>query len=151
VDAQRNGDAFDEHGFIRTGDLGLVDRDGFVTITGRLKDIVIRNGENIAAAEVEELVRLHPDVADAVVVGLPDARTGERLCAILELRPGHRELDVPGLAAHLEAHGLRRQAWPEQVEVVRLLPRTATGKVDKPELVERFGPSPDIAVEQRAT
>ncbi len=133
VDARLNVDAFDEHGFIRTGDLGLVDHDGFLTITGRLKDVVIRNGENIGAAEVEELVRLHPDVADAVVVGLSDARTGERLCAIIvELRPGHQGLDVASrLAAHLEVQGLRRQAWPEQVEVVGLLPRTATGKVER--------------------
>jgi acyl-CoA synthetase (AMP-forming)/AMP-acid ligase II len=151
VEARLNVEAFDEHGFLRTGDLGLVDQDGFVTITGRLKDIIIRNGENIGAAEVEELVRLHPDVVDAVVVGLPDPRTGERLCAIIELRPGHQGLEVEGLAAHLEAQGLRRQAWPEQVEVVNLLPRTATGKVDKSELVERFGPPTDIAVEQRAT
>ncbi len=151
VDPRLDVDAFDAHGFIRTGDLGLVDLDGFVTITGRLKDVVIRNGENIAAAEVEELVRLHPAVADAVVVGLPDARTGERLCAIVEPRPGHQGLDVARLAVHLEAQGLRRQAWPEQVEVVSLLPRTATGKVDKSALVERFGSPPDIAVEQRTT
>jgi acyl-CoA synthetase (AMP-forming)/AMP-acid ligase II len=138
VDAQLDADAFDEQGFFRTGDLGIVDDEGFVAITGRLKDIVIRNGENISAAEVEDLVRLHPNVADAVVVGVPDARTGERLCAVIELRIGHVGLDVGSLGSHLKAHGLRRPAWPEQVEMVPSLPRTAAGKVDKLELQAKY-------------
>ena len=138
VDPSLDAAAFDEGGFIRTGDLGTVDDEGFVTITGRLKDVVIRNGENIWAAEVEELIRLHPAVVDAVVVGLPDERTGERLCAVIELRAGHDPFDVTSLAAHLEANGLRRQAWPERVENMSALPRTIAGKVDKPDLQERF-------------
>ncbi|HWE67396.1 MAG TPA: AMP-binding protein [Acidimicrobiales bacterium] len=142
VDPLLNADAFDEDGFLRSGDLGLVDDDGYVTITGRLKDVVIRNGENISAAEVEELIRLHPHVVDAVVVGLPDERTGERLCAVVEQRAGREPLDVTRIGAHLQAHGLRRLAWPEQVELVPSLPRTVAGKVDKPELRARFTPGP---------
>ncbi len=138
VDPSLDAAAFDEGGFIRTGDLGAVDDEGFVTITGRLKDVVIRNGENIWAAEVEELIRRHPAVVDTVVVGLPDERTGERLCAVIELRAGHDPFDVTSLAAHLETNGLRRQAWPERVENMSALPRTIAGKVDKPDLQERF-------------
>jgi acyl-CoA synthetase (AMP-forming)/AMP-acid ligase II len=138
VDGALDAAAFDRDGFLRTGDLGTVDPDGYVTITGRLKDVVIRNGENIAAAEVEELLRLHPGVADAVVIGLPDERTGERVCAVLELQPDAPEPDVAALATQLRTHGLRPQAWPEQVEIVVSLPRTLAGKVDKFALTERF-------------
>jgi cyclohexanecarboxylate-CoA ligase len=139
VDATLDADAFDPAGFFRTGDLGTVDAEGFVTITGRLKDVVIRNGENISAAEVEELVRTHAGVADAAVIGLPDVRTGERVCAVLELRREAGEIDVAALAAHLEPLGLRPQAWPERVEVVDVLPRTVAGKIDKAALSTRFG------------
>jgi cyclohexanecarboxylate-CoA ligase len=138
VDASQDADAFDQSGFIRTGDLGMVDADGFVTITGRLKDVVIRNGENISAGEVEELLRTHPAVADAAVIGLPDQRTGERVCAVLELRPDVDELDIAGITSHLRTLGLRPLAWPEQVEVLASLPRTLAGKIDKAALVERF-------------
>ncbi len=138
VDRSLDAQAFDEKGFLRTGDLGAVDAEGFVTVSGRLKDVVIRNGENIAAAEVEELLHLHPEVADAVVIGLPDPRTGERVCAVLAMRPGAGVPDVATIAAHLRTKGLRPQAWPEQVEVVASLPRTVAGKVDKSELTARF-------------
>jgi cyclohexanecarboxylate-CoA ligase len=142
VDPSLDAAAFDDRGFMSTGDLGTVDDEGFVTITGRLKDIVIRNGENISAAEVEELIRLHPGVVDAVVVALPDVRTGERLCAVIEPRVGQDPLGVASLGAHLETIGLRRQAWPEQVENVPSLPRTIAGKVDKLELKEKFSLAP---------
>jgi cyclohexanecarboxylate-CoA ligase len=135
---------FDRRGFLRTGDLGMVDAEGFVTITGRLKDVVIRNGENISAAEVEELLRKHPAVADAAVIGLPDPRTGERVCAVLELRPEADELDVPAVSSYLRTFGLRPQAWPEQVEVIASLPRTVAGKIDKAILTDRFGPTNGI-------
>ena len=138
VDPRLDADAFDDRGFLRTGDLGTVDVDGYVTVTGRLKDVVIRNGENISAAEVEELVRLHPSVTDAVVIGLPHARTGELVCAVLELHPGAEAPDVAAIAGHLVGHGLRPQAWPERVEVVTTLPRTVAGKVDKADLTARF-------------
>jgi cyclohexanecarboxylate-CoA ligase len=138
VDESLDADVFDSHGFLRTGDLGVVDAEGFVTITGRLKDVIIRNGENIAAAEVEELMRMHPAVADAAVIGLADVRTGERVCAVVEMRPEMDELDVRAVASHLKALGLRPQAWPEQVEVVPHLPRTVAGKIDKPALSSRY-------------
>ena len=88
VDADLDHEAFDDEGYLRTGDLGTVDAAGYVRITGRLKDVVIRNGENVSTAEVEVLLRAMDVVADAAVIGLPDARTGERVCAVIETTPG---------------------------------------------------------------
>ena len=131
-------EAFDNEGYLRTGDLGTVDSSGYVRITGRLKDVVIRNGENVSTAEVEILLRAMDAIADAAVIGLPDDHTGERVCAVLELAPGASSLDVGAVSARLSERGLRRIAWPEQVECVPSLPRTPAGKIDKTELVEMF-------------
>jgi cyclohexanecarboxylate-CoA ligase len=136
VNSSLDEQAFDDLGYFRTGDLGSIDADGFVTITGRLKEVVIRNGENIGCAEVEELLRTHPQIRDGVAIGLPDIRTGERVCAVLELRTVEPPLDVGALRTFLRAQGLRLHACPEQVEIVASLPRTRAGKVDKSELVE---------------
>jgi acyl-CoA synthetase (AMP-forming)/AMP-acid ligase II len=138
VDAALDTDGFDEDGWFRTGDLGWIGDDGNVRITGRLKDIVIRNAENISVLEIEEMLFRHPAVADASVLGLPDARTGERVCAVVVLRPGGT-LDLQDLRAHCEAEGLARQKCPEQLEIVDELPRNPMGKVVKPELRRRFG------------
>jgi acyl-CoA synthetase (AMP-forming)/AMP-acid ligase II len=139
VNPALSADAFDDEGWLRTGDLGTIDAEGYVRITGRLKDVVIRNGENIGTAEVEELLRGHPQVADAAVFGLPDSRTGERVCAVLELVPAAPRLGLDDVRAFLERHGLRRQAWPEQLETVEALPRTVAGKIDTPVLRNQFG------------
>jgi acyl-CoA synthetase (AMP-forming)/AMP-acid ligase II len=138
VDPSISAAAFDDEGWLRTGDLGTIDAEGYVRITGRLKDVVIRNGENIGTAEVEELLRGHPHVADAAVFGLPDSGTGERVCAVVELVPAAPQLDLADVGAFLESRGLRRQAWPEQVEAVEALPRTVAGKIDTRQLRERF-------------
>ncbi len=138
VDPALDADAFDAGGWFRTGDLGSIDADGNVRITGRLKDIIIRNAENISALEVEEVVRSHPAVADAVVIGLPDPRTGERACAVVVLHPG-TAVDLDGLVAVCAARGLARYKHPEQVEIVDALPRDGMGKVRKTELRDRFG------------
>ncbi len=139
VDPSLNTHAFDDEGWLCTGDLGTIDAEGYVKITGRLKDVVIRNGENIGTAEVEELLRGHPDVADAAVFGLPDSRTGERVCAVLELVPNAPHLDLEGIGTFLQSRGLRRQAWPEQLETMETLPRTVAGKIDTGQLRQRFG------------
>ncbi len=136
IDADLDSDAFDVGGYLRTGDLGTVDDDGYVRITGRSKDVVIRSGENIGTAEVEELLRANHAIADAAVIGLPDERTGERVCAVLELIPGEAPLDVESVGGYLGSRGLRRQAWPEQVEISDALPRTVAGKIDKMRLRE---------------
>jgi acyl-CoA synthetase (AMP-forming)/AMP-acid ligase II len=134
VDHCLDTEAFDDEGYLRTGDLGSIDVDGYVHITGRMKDVIIRNGENVGAAEVEDLLRSHESISDVAVIGLADDRTGERVCAVVELAPDANPLDVEAVGQYLQGKGLRRNAWPEQVELVPSLPRTTAGKVDKSQL-----------------
>lgn len=133
--------ALDRDGFVdgwfRTGDLGHVDEHGYVYITGRAKDVIIRNAENISALEVEDALRRHPGVSDVAVIGLPDARTGERVCAVIVPNEGH-QLDVATLAQHCQSLGLAKQKCPEQVEVVAELPHNPMGKVLKQALRDRY-------------
>lgn len=129
----------DSRGFFRTGDLGCLDPDGYVVITGRLKDVIIRKGENISAKEVEDHIFTHPDIADVAVIGLPDERLGERCCAVLVSRAGHTVPSVDALGRHLRERGLMTQKWPEQVFEVAALPRNAAGKVLKHALVAELG------------
>jgi acyl-CoA synthetase (AMP-forming)/AMP-acid ligase II len=137
VDSSLDEEGFDREGWFRTGDLGCIGGDGNVRLTGRLKDIVIRNAENISVLEIEEMLFRHPAVADASVLGLPDARTGERVCAVVVLRP-ESTLTLEDLRAHCAAEGLARQKCPEQLEIVDELPRNPMGKVVKPQLRQRF-------------
>ena len=130
--------AFVEDGWYVTGDVGVLDEDGYLTITDRKKDIIIRGGENISAAEVEELLLRLPAVAEAAVVAAPDARFGEHACAFVRVLPG---ADVPSLElvrSHLAAAGLGRQKWPEELQVTTDFPRTASGKVQKYVLREQL-------------
>jgi acyl-CoA synthetase (AMP-forming)/AMP-acid ligase II len=122
---------FDDEGWYRTGDVGVVDDEGYLTITDRVSDIIIRGGENISAQEVEELVLGVDGVAEVSVVGVPDDRFGERAAAVLRLRPGAGEPSLDDVRAHLRAAGLARQKWPESLHVVEDLPRTPSGKVQK--------------------
>jgi acyl-CoA synthetase (AMP-forming)/AMP-acid ligase II len=133
VDPTLDRDAVDEQGWFRTGDLGFVDIEGNVHLTGRLKDIVIRNAENISVIEIEELLFKHPSVSDAAVLGMPDPRTGERVCAVVVTRPG-AVLTLEALREHCRAEGLALQKCPEQLEFVAEMPRNAMGKVLKQEL-----------------
>jgi acyl-CoA synthetase len=123
--------AFDDEGWYRTGDVGVLDEDGYLTITDRKSDVIIRGGENISAAEVEELLLGMPAVAEAAVVAAPDARLGEHAAAVLRLRPGHPAPGLGEIRARLEQAGLARQKWPEEVHVVADFPRTPSGKVQK--------------------
>ena len=138
VDASLDGDAFDDDGWLRTGDLGRLEPAGLV-VTGRLKDVIIRKGENISAKEVEDLVYGHPKVADVAVIGLPDPALGERCCAVVACRDADDPLRFEELVAHLEDTGLMRQKFPEQLELVDVLPRNAGGKVVKTVLRDRYG------------
>jgi len=126
--------AFDDEGWYRTGDMGVLDADGFLTITDRLNDVIIRGGENISAAEVEEVIATLPQVAEVAVVAAPDARLGEHACAVVRLVPGAAPIDLGTVTTHLERAGLARQKWPEELRVVDDLPRTASGKVRKVDL-----------------
>jgi len=121
----------------RFGDLGRIDGDGMLHVTGRIKDIVIRGGENISVREVEELLMIHPDVDSVAVVGYPDPRLGERCCAmIVSARPDR--VGLADLSEFLLANGLAKFKLPERVEVVEEMPMTATGKIRKAELRRRL-------------
>jgi cyclohexanecarboxylate-CoA ligase len=141
LDPALDAEAFDEDGYFRSGDLGTVDDDGYVVITGRLKDVIIRHGENISAKEVEDLLYTHPSVADVAVIGLPDPRTGERACAVVAVKEG-QIFGLTEMVACLKEQGLRAQAIPEQLELVEAVPRNPAGKILKHTLRERFAPSP---------
>jgi cyclohexanecarboxylate-CoA ligase len=141
LDASLDTEAFDADGFFRTGDLGSVDADGYLTITGRLKDVIIRNGENISAKEIEDVLYGHRGIAEATVIGLPDPERGERCCAVVVPRAGE-SLDLAGIAGFCRDAGLAKQKLPEQLELVDALPRNASGKVLKHELQARFAPGP---------
>lgn len=134
VDTSLDADAFDAEGWLRTGDIGEF-RDGLLYVTGRLKDVIIRNAETISALDIEDVLLRHPQIIDAAVIGLPDPATGERMCAVLQAREG-AELDVAGVAAHCQAHGLAKHKWPEQVEIVSILERDAMGKLAKRKLLQ---------------
>jgi cyclohexanecarboxylate-CoA ligase len=120
--------AFTTDGWFRTGDLGAVDPDGWLTVVGRLKDVIIRGGENIAASEVEGVLEAHPAVRQAAVVGYPDLRLGERVCAFVEADPA---FDLHECQAWFAARGITKFKWPERVEVVEALPLLPAGKPDR--------------------
>jgi acyl-CoA synthetase (AMP-forming)/AMP-acid ligase II len=115
-----------------------MDADGYLAITDRKKDIIIRGGENISAAEVEELLLRMDGVAEVAVVAAPDARLGEHVCAFVRTRPGATVPTVLDVRAHMEQAGLARQKWPEEVRDIDELPRTPSGKVKKFELRQRL-------------
>jgi acyl-CoA synthetase len=123
--------AFDEDGWYHTGDIGILDEDGYLTITDRKSDIIIRGGENISALEVEEALLSMPGVAEAVVVAAADAKFGEHAAAVLRMHPGHDLPRLDDVRAHFQACGMARQKWPEQLQKVDDFPRTASGKVQK--------------------
>jgi acyl-CoA synthetase (AMP-forming)/AMP-acid ligase II len=138
VDPALDVGAVDEDGFFRSGDLGRLTPSGHLTITGRLKDVIIRNMENISANELENLLFTHPLVRDVAVIGLPDERTGERACAVVVPVNAAEVPTLDELAAHLLAAGLSKRKLPEQVEFVEELPVNAMKKVLKAELRRQF-------------
>lgn len=140
VDASLDANAFDAQGWFRTGDCGLIDAEGHVVVTGRIKDAIIRNAENISALEIEGVLAAHPAVADVAVIGVPDSRTGERVCAVVVVRPG-ATVTLSSIFDHCQAQGLSKHKTPERLEIVDALPRNLTGKVLKNELRARFGGS----------
>ncbi|MFI9203573.1 class I adenylate-forming enzyme family protein [Streptomyces sp. NPDC053048] len=139
LDPERTAEAFDAGGRLITGDLGHLTEDGYLVLTGRAKDIIIRKGENISAQEIEQLLHGLPGVADVAVIGLPDAARGERVCAVVEQPPGAAPLTLGEVTAHLRKAGLAVHKLPEQLETVDALPRNDTlRKVLKYKLRERF-------------
>jgi acyl-CoA synthetase (AMP-forming)/AMP-acid ligase II len=126
--------AFDADGWYHTGDIGIMDEDGWLTITDRVKDIIIRGGENLSAAEIEGALESLPGVAELAVVAAPDARLGEHACAVIRQMPGSAPLTLADATAHLASSGIARQKWPEELRVVTDFPRTASGKIRKVDL-----------------
>jgi fatty-acyl-CoA synthase len=133
MDTTRNREVFATDGALRTGDLGRIDADGYLWITGRAKDLIIRGGHNIDPAVIEEALAGHPAVAFVGAIGQPDAYAGELPCAYVELLDG-ATASTAELMAHAEAHIHERAAHPKHVEILPELPKTAVGKVFKPDL-----------------
>jgi acyl-CoA synthetase (AMP-forming)/AMP-acid ligase II len=138
LDPSLDAEAFDEEGFFRTGDLGRLNERNMLTITGRLKDIIIRKGENVSAKEVEDHLYRHPKVADVAVIGLPDPVSGERVCAVVVTAEGSDPLGFDEMVEFLKGEGLMIQKVPEQLEFVDAIPRNPAGKILKRELQARF-------------
>lgn len=130
-------------GWLRTGDVGRIDEDGYLRCLGRIKDLVIRGGVNLSATEIENVVRTHPDVDDVAVVGAPDPRLGERVCAFV-VSSGVAP-SVEDLGTYLLARGMAKVKLPERIVQVDELPTTATGKVQKHHLRIRLADSPDVS------
>ncbi|HTK67619.1 MAG TPA: AMP-binding protein [Pseudonocardia sp.] len=137
LDPERTRAAFDGEWY-RFGDLGTIDASGALTVNGRIKDIVIRGGQNIAVREVEELLIRHSAVEEVAVVGYPDERLGERCCAVVVAAPGPAPT-LPGLVDYLLAQGIARYKLPERLVLREAMPRTATGKIRKAELRAALG------------
>jgi fatty-acyl-CoA synthase len=133
---EKTAESIDQARWMHTGDLGIMDGDGYVNITGRIKDMVIRGGENVYPREIEEFLYTHPDVLDAQVIGVPDARYGEELCAWIKVRDGAEPLDADKVRA-FAAGKLAHYKIPRYVLLVDDFPMTVTGKVRKVEMREK--------------
>jgi non-ribosomal peptide synthetase component E (peptide arylation enzyme) len=127
---EENAKIFTKDGFFKTGDQARKDEFGNVWITGRIKDIIIRGGENISAVEIENLMSVHPDIKDVAVVGMPDKILGERICAYIIPKPGKKPT-LQEIVSFLKGRGASVLQLPERVEFVAELPLTKVGKVDK--------------------
>jgi acyl-CoA synthetase (AMP-forming)/AMP-acid ligase II len=127
---------FSDDGWAHFGDLGRLDEDGYLHVTGRLKDTIIRGGSNVNPYEVEDVLRRSAQIQDVVVVGHPDEDLGERATAFVVPAPG-AEPTLEDLKAHLEEAGMARYKWPESLHVLDELPTGSTGKVDRKSLKER--------------
>ncbi|MFJ4683899.1 class I adenylate-forming enzyme family protein [Streptomyces sp. NPDC088789] len=150
LDPEQTARAFDADGFLRTGDLGHLTDSGHLVLTGRLKDVIIRKGENISAQEIEDLLHGRPGVGDVAVIGLPDRERGELVCAVVERAPGAPPPTLAAVTAYLRAEGLAVHKLPERLEVVDALPRNETlRKVLKHRLRERFGAAGQVPGEVR--
>ncbi len=126
-------EALSPDGWYRPGDLATIDEDGYLRITGRVRDVINRGGEKIPVAEIEQLLYRHPAVAEVAIVAMPDPRLGERACAFVVLNPAAPTptLSFAEMQAHLDAHHVTKTYWPERLELVTELPRTPSGKIQK--------------------
>ena len=137
TDPSLDAEAFDDEGWFRTGDLGILRADGHLSLTGRLKDVIVRKGENISAKEIEDLLHTHPKVEDVAVIGLPDPERGERVCAVVQPAPGE-PLTFDEMVAFCRQAGLMTQKIPEQLELRAEMPRASIGKIVKKDLRQEY-------------
>jgi acyl-CoA synthetase (AMP-forming)/AMP-acid ligase II len=142
TDPSLDADAFDADGYFRTGDLGKLRADGHIVLTGRLKDVIIRKGENVSAQEIEDLLYKHPKVEEVAVVGLPDPERGERVCAVVQLAAGVEPLTFDEMVAYCRDAGLMVQKIPEQLELRDEMPRATIGKIVKTKLRDEYAARP---------
>ena len=136
LDAQLWAQAVTPDGWFRTGDRGALRPDGRVVVTGRIKDLIIRKGENIAPDEIENELLGHPLVDEVAVLGQPDQLRGELVCAVVRRSPRHRDVTLEELCSFLDKRGLMKQKWPERLVMVEEFPLTGLGKVAKTELAQ---------------
>jgi cyclohexanecarboxylate-CoA ligase len=129
--------ALSPDGWYRPGDLATIDEDGYLRITGRVRDVINRGGEKVPVAEIEQLLYRHPAVAEVAIVAMPDPRLGERACAFVVTAGPESSLSFAEMQAHLDAHHVAKTYWPERLELVSELPRTPSGKIQKFVLRER--------------
>jgi len=123
--------ATDTEGWFDSGDLARMDEHGYIRITGRSKDVIIRGGENIPVVEIEALLYNHPDIAAVAIVGYEDARMGERACAFVVQRPGGQKLTLEDIVAYLREQKVAMQYIPERLEILDAMPATPSGKIQK--------------------
>lgn len=126
----KTAEAIDADGWMHTGDLAVMREDGYCAVVGRIKDMVIRGGENVYPREIEEFLYTHPDIDDAQVIGVPDAKYGEEVCAWVRMKPGRAPLDAESLRAFATGK-LAHYKIPRYVVVVDEFPMTVTGKIRK--------------------
>jgi len=138
TDPKLNQDCFDEEGWYYTGDIGQLDKEGYWAVTGRLKDIIIRGGENISAKEIEDLLSNHAKIAEVACVAMPDVKMGEKVCTYVKLKEGVAEskLSLEDVTSFLLEQGLSKRKLPEHLEIVSEFPRSSIGKISKVELRE---------------
>ena len=142
-------EAFTEDGWFQTGDLAIMEEDGYVSLVGRSKDIVIRGGENMPVHRLENLLYEHPAIADVAVVGIPDERLGERACAVVVLEPD-QHLALEDVTEYLLGEGLSKHFLPERLELMEELPKTQSGKIRKFEIRNRLAPSTEQRPDEHA-
>ena len=135
-DEEKTREAIDADGWMHTGDLAVMREDGYCNVVGRIKDLVIRGGENVYPREVEEFLYTHPDIEDAQVIGVPDEKYGEEICAWIRMRPGRPTLDAEAVKSFASGK-LAHYKVPRYVHVVDEFPRTVTGKVRKVDMREQ--------------
>jgi acyl-CoA synthetase len=132
-DDKANAELVTRDGWMKTGDIATIDKDGYLCLAGRKADFIIRGGKNISAVVVEEEVATHPAVAMAAAIAMPDPVFGERVCCYVALREGGK-LTLPDLTAHLAARGVSKEYFPEKLVVLDALPMSPIGKIAKTEL-----------------